>query len=71
MPIRPTGQMPVLLLQMRPVDLDPLFAREPIVKEQLLVPATVFVDEPRHLYIEAAIFSNLEDPSFAPPTDGV
>src|SRR6185437_5538945 len=71
MPILPTGKMPVLQIEMRPVDLDPVLPREAIVKKQFLVPATVFVHEPRHLHVEAAVFSDFEDAPFAPPTDRV
>ena len=35
------------------------------------MPASVFVHEPRHFHIEAAILGDLENASFPPPTDRV
>ena len=56
---------------MRPIDLDPLPLRETIVKKQFLVPATMLVDESRHLDVEAAILGDFHDPTLAPPADRV
>ena len=45
--------------------------REPVVKEQFLMPAPVFMHEPRDLYVEAAVLRDLEQTTFAPPTNRI
>ena len=55
---------------MRPIDRHPLFSRETVVIEQLLMPATVFVHEPGHFHVEAAIFCNLEEAASMPFVGG-
>ena len=49
-----------LPIEVRPIDLDALPLREPVVKEQFLMPAPVLMHEPRDLYVEAAILRDLE-----------
>ena len=56
---------------MGPVYVDPLFAREAVVKEKLLVAATVFVDESCHFHIEAAVLGDFDDSCFAPPANRI
>ena len=56
---------------MRPIERNSLTLRKSIVKKQFFMLTPVLVDEARHLHIEAAVFGDIEEATFPPPTNGI
>jgi hypothetical protein len=55
----------------RPIELHSLLPRKPIVKKQFLMPASMFVHQPRYFDVETTILRDLEEPAFPLPFDRI